>query len=371
MTDTNQKPSVLIVDDNPKNLQVLGSLLTQNGYSAVAAQGGEQALEYIKKKEPEIILLDIMMPGMDGIEVCKRLKDDEDTREIPILFITALTEVNDKIKAFAAGGADYLTKPFVKEEVLARIEVHLKNARYLKQLTETNQHLKDLNKLKDDFLGMATHDIRSPLSGVNGVIDLILTGELGEINDQQREFLELILKSGKQIMNLVNDLLDISVIESGNLKLTFENCRIRSIIEDRIRLHQFTVKKKEIMIISDLKDNPELTLDPERFGQVLDNLLSNAAKFSPEKSKIFVSLEADKTDVIIKIRDEGPGISKEDQEKLFGMYRKLSARPTSGEKSSGLGLAIARKIIDGHQGDIYVESSLGKGATFVIVLPLK
>ncbi len=370
MEDPENKPVVLIVDDNPKNLQVLGNLLTQNNCRVIAAQSGQQALDYLNSQLPEIILLDVMMPGMNGFEVCDRLKNQETTKGIPVLFITALDGVKDKIRAFKAGGVDYITKPFVSEEVLARVNVHLQNGRLLSSLKISNDYQKDLNELKNRFLGIAAHDIRSPLAGAMGIVQLLLIEELGKINSDQREVLELVKSSGNQILNLISDLLDVSVIESGNLKLNFSETSLTTMIRDKVRLHQFAVKQKNIRITTELSDAPNVTIDPERFGQVLDNLLSNAAKFSPENSHILVKLEMDDNNILTSVVDSGPGISDEDREQLFGLYRRLTAKPTAGEKSSGLGLAISKKIMDAHQGDIIVTSPPGEGATFTIVLPL-
>jgi signal transduction histidine kinase len=369
MQDFEHKPVVMIVDDNPKNLQILGSLLSQNNYLVIAAQNGQQALEYFDKQHPEIILLDIMMPDMDGFEVCRRLKSKDETKNIPILFITALNDIKDKIKAYAAGGADYITKPFVSEEVLARVNVHLQNSRLLTSLKKGNTDLQELNELKDRFVGIAAHDIRSPLSGAMGIVQLLLDEELGKLNTDQKSVLELVRTAGKQILNLIGDLLDVSIIESGNLKLNFSDTSILEIIQNKVRLHQFAVNTKNIRIKTRLTDIPNIKLDPERFGQVLDNLLSNAAKFSPEDTEILVTLEKNQEHIKVSVTDSGPGISEKDQEKLFGMYRKLTAKPTGGEKSTGLGLAISKKIVDGHQGEITVSSTPGKGAKFTIILP--
>lgn len=365
-----EKPVILIVDDNPGNLQLLGSLLSLNHFDVVAAIDGVQALEFVEKTTPDIILLDMIMPNLSGLDVCKRLKSNPSLSEIPVIFITALNEVEDKINAFAAGGADFITKPIVEEEVIARIRVHLENSRLLKQLKETNEYLKDINALKDKFLGIAAHDIRSPLAGISGLLETIIEGGIGEINPQQREMLTLAFNSSKQVFNIVGDLLDISVIESGNLSLNYEPASLTQIVEERVRFHQYSIKKKNIAIQTHLKETPPILIDKGRIEQVLDNLLSNAAKFSPENSEIHVSVTLTEKTIEFGVQDKGPGLSQHDQEKLFGIFRKLSAKPTSGEKSSGLGLAICKKIIDAHKGTIQVTSSPGDGATFTVSLPV-
>lgn len=367
--DSSERGLVLIVDDDPRNLQVLGSVLVKNGYKTAAAKSGAQALDYLQKKKPDAILLDVMMPEMDGFEVCKRLKADPALEEIPVLFITALAETSDKLKAFTSGGVDYITKPFVEEEVLARIRVHLENSRLLKEMTEANQALSDLNQLKNKFLGIAAHDLRNPLTSIIGFSDMFLEGDMGSLDKDQERVIRLVASAGSQMLQLVNDLLDVSVIESGNLKLKPLKGDFKALIEERISIANVSAGRKNIRIDSTLTDVSDLLFDSTRMAQVIDNLISNAVKFSDEGSLVQISLKQLNHQVEFSVKDQGPGLSEEDQKMLFGEFQKLSSKPTAGEKSTGLGLAITKKIIEAHQGQISVESKSGEGATFTVLLP--
>ena len=368
--DSNERNVILIVDDDPKNLQVLGSVLVKNGYKASAAQSGAQALDYVRKKVPDLILLDVMMPNMNGFDVCKRLKADPVLKEVPVLFITALTETSDKLKAFSSGGADYITKPFIEEEVLARIQYQLENRRLITEIKSANRALQDLDQLKNKFLGIAAHDLRNPLTSIIGFSDMFLEGDVGELDDDQKRIVGIIASASSQMLNLVNDLLDVSVIKSGNLKLQLMNGDLKLLVEERISIAKVAADKKRIELLSSLDDVPELLFDRNRMSQVIDNLISNAVKFSNEKTQIQLRLCQRDEELEFQVQDQGPGLSQEDQERLFGEFQKLSSKPTAGEKSTGLGLAITKKIVDAHHGRISVQSTEGEGATFTVSLSL-
>jgi two-component system, sensor histidine kinase and response regulator len=370
MVDSDERNVILIVDDDPRNLQVLGSVLVKNGYKTSAAQSGAQALDYVRKKVPDLILLDVMMPEMDGFDVCKRLKADPVLNEVPVLFITALTETSDKLKAFTSGGADYITKPFIEEEVLARIQYQLENRRLISEIKSANRTLQDLDQLKNKFLGIAAHDLRNPLTSIIGFSDMFLEGDIGSLDDDQKRIVGIIASASSQMLNLVNDLLDVSVIESGNLKLQLMNGDFKSLVEERISIAKVAADKKRIELLSSLDDVPELLFDSNRMTQVIDNLISNAVKFSNEKTQIQLRLCQRDGELEFQVQDQGPGLSQEDQDRLFGEFQKLSSKPTAGEKSTGLGLAITKKIVDAHHGRISVESNEGEGATFTVSLSL-
>jgi two-component system sensor histidine kinase/response regulator len=370
MAAASKKVPILIVDDDPNNQQVLGSLLVKNGYQVTAAQSGQQALDFVQKKIPAAILLDVMMPKMDGFEVCRQLKANEASREIPVLFITALSDMNDKLKAFTEGGADYITKPFIEEEVLARLKVHLENRKLLTNMMEANQNLADLNQLKNKFLGIAAHDLRNPLTSIIGFSDMLITGDFGEMDDEPLSIIKVIESAGTNMLSLVNDLLDVSIIELGKLTLKLEMGSLKKLIEDRIAIGKVAADKKQIALISSLEDIPNFKFDPNRMAQVVDNLLSNAIKFSSSGTEIKINLLQADNQIILMIQDQGQGISEKDQSLIFGEFQKLSSKPTAGEKSTGLGMAITKKFIDAHLGKIHVDSKLGEGATFTVNMPL-
>ena len=369
-TSSNDKPKILLVDDTPTNLNILEEIL-EEAYLISVAQSGTQALSVTEKSIPDLILLDVNMPGIDGFETCRKLKSQESTRHIPVIFITARVEPEDLIQGFNEGGVDYITKPFNHSEVRARVKTHLKIQQLIRQLETQNDQLKDLNELKNSFLGMASHDMRNYLSAIRGYSQ-ILQEDGKELPEETKEqFLDFIYKSSENMLKMVNDLLDVSVIESGKLQLDLQSESFKDLINHHIMINQFFADKKNISIQSDLHEIPNCLIDANKLGQVIDNLISNAIKFSESGTTILISLKAEEEKLVFSVKDQGPGISDEDQAKLFQHFQKLSARPTAGESSSGLGLAISKKMIQAHEGQLSVSSQLGSGTTFWFEIPHK
>jgi len=229
---------------------------------------------------------------------------------------------------------------------------------------KAERELRELNELKNKFLGIAAHDLRSPLTSILGFSDILIDEEAGPLTENQKEFLEIINKTGKEMLTLINDLLDVSAIESGKLELSLKPASLKEILKDRIRIYRIVAESKEITLNESLSEIPEVLIDSNRIVQVIDNLISNAVKFSPSGSNIYITLGQKDNMIKVSVKDEGPGISEEDQTKLFGEFQKLSAQPTGGEKSTGLGLSIVKKIIQSHNGTIEVKSKVSQGTTF-------
>jgi signal transduction histidine kinase len=236
------------------------------------------------------------------------------------------------------------------------------------EINQKNIELNELNEIKNKFLGMAAHDLRSPLTSVLGLTDLILELELDE--KQKKDYIVSINQVGKQMLNLINDLLDVSVIESGKFEMVLRPGSLKEVIEQRVELIRLIAQNKKIQIKTDLQDVPEIAFDQERISQVLDNLLGNAIKFSQSETTISVSLKENGDNLSFYIGDQGPGIPKKELKKVFAPFEKLSNSPTGGEKSTGLGMAIVKKFIDGHKGEISAKSEMGKGTEFKVSLPI-
>jgi signal transduction histidine kinase len=372
MDDTSpiDKPKILVVDDTPTNLSILEEILEED-YLISIAQSGNQALSIIEKLMPDLVLLDVNMPGIDGFETCRKLKSQKETLNLPVIFITARAEPEDVIQGFKEGGVDYITKPFNHSEVLARVQTHLKVQQLIRQLGKKNDQLKELNELKNKFLGMASHDMRNCLGVIKGYSQ-ILNEDKAELPEKTKDqFLNIIYKGSENLLNMVNELLDVSVIESGKLQLNLQPESFKDLINHHITINKFFADKKNIRIQSDLPDVPQCRIDANKIGQVIDNLISNAIKFSEPGTTICISLKEQNGKLIFSVKDEGPGISEADQAKLFQHFQKLSARPTAGESSSGLGLAISKKMIQAHGGCLNVTSQLGSGTTFSFEILLK
>jgi signal transduction histidine kinase len=364
-----EKPKILVVDDTPSNLSVLEEIL-EGSYSISIAQSGTQALNLTEKFQPDLILLDVNMPGIDGFETCRKLKSQESTRSIPVIFITARTEPEDVVQGFEEGGVDYITKPFNYLEVVARVQTHIKLQLLIRQLESSNEQLEELNQLKNKFLGMASHDMRNSLSAIKGYSQ-ILKEDIDQLPGATKDrFLNFIFESSDNMFKMVNALLDVSVIESGTLKLDLQPGSLKDLANQHITINRFYADQKNISLQSDLPDVPDCHMDSNKIGQVMDNLISNAIKFSESGKNIFIALKEQEGKLVFSVKDEGPGISEADQAKLFQHFQRLSARPTAGESSSGLGLAISKKMIEAHQGCLSVTSQLGSGATFWFEIPL-
>jgi len=240
---------------------------------------------------------------------------------------------------------------------------------HIEMAAEAEQRLKELNELKDQHLGIAAHDLRNPLSSIRGMSQMLVEMELDE--NTQTSFLQSIYRVSDQMLTLVDNLLDVAVIESGrfDLKITEEN--ISSLVGERIELMAKNAERKEIRLIADLQKVTDSLFDADRMRQVVDNLLSNAIKFSPSGSVVNVACGQAGRILDITVTDQGPGIPSEDLDRLFDSFEKLSAQPTGGEKSTGLGLSIVKSIVDAHGGEIEVDSEVGRGTTFIVHLPVE
>jgi signal transduction histidine kinase len=355
---------ILVVDDDRVNLRIVGGILRHEGYVISEAVSGEQALEVYAEFRPNLVLLDVMMPGIDGFETCRILRKTYGDTGAPVIFVTAKSEAEDIVMGFDAGGVDYLTKPFRPKEVLARIRTHLSNQLLVEQLSKANA-------AKDRFLGMCAHDLRNPLSSIRGLAELMNENAIGILTAEQREIVHTIYGASQSMLQLVNELLDVATIEAGHLKLAKEPTKVADIVERSVHLSNIEAAKKNtrIEMVNGTKD-PLVDVDRNKIRQVVDNLINNAVKYSPRGSLITVEVRAEEATAGFAVKDNGPGIPDDERHKLFKDYGRLTAQPTDGEKSTGLGLAICRKIVEAHGGTISVENIPGRGCEFVVRLPL-
>jgi len=364
---------VLVVDDIPKNLQVVGTMLRNEGYEVMPATNGADALEGVRVQVPDLILLDLMMPEMDGLEVCRRFKADPAVRSIPIIFLTASNEMEHLVQGFEAGAVDYITKPFNAPELLARVRTHL-------ELRHARERLKEMNDEKNEFMGIAAHDLRNPLSAIKGYSEMVvedaqtLAPAVGpdllhcatELESTGRRIAETAARMAEMLQNL----LDANRIERGEMQLNLAPTDLAPALNAVIETQRPHASAKQQTI--HLEGESILVvalLDPSITVQVLENLVSNAVKYSPPGKNIFVRLKQQPSVARMEVQDEGPGLSAEDQKKLFGKFARLSAKPTGGEHSTGLGLSIVKKMVEAMNGKVWCESELGRGATFIVEFP--
>lgn len=360
-------PVILIVDDQPRNLQVIGNLLAEKHYCLAFAQNGTQALEAARQMPPDLILLDVMMPDINGYEVCRRLKEDPATEAIPVIFLTAKVDSEDVLEGLRAGAVDYLAKPFCSEELLTRVGTHL-------QLRQLTKELKIANELKSELMSIAAHDLKNPLAAIRGLTEILLGSdgddpEFPLTEEERRNLLKDIYQCSENTLGIIKELLNTETIESGIVRLAIEQGDLGQIIAETIELNQPQARLKNIRLHNAIPMNTLAAIDIPRMREVFDNLLSNAIKYSLPGKEVFLELETHKDAYRVNVRDQGPGLTEDDKQKVFGKFQKLSARPTGGEHSTGLGLAIVKNFMELHGGSVGVESTHGQGATFYVDIP--
>lgn len=363
---------VLIADDDRLNIRILGGILRGEGFVLGEASSGEQAIEVYATFQPDLVLLDVTMPGIDGFETCRRLRAQYGEKCAPVVFITARSDSNDVVEGLGAGAVDYLPKPFKPKEVLARIRSHLQNRILSEQQKLLVEQLRQANQAKNKFLGMAAHDLRNPLASIRGIAEFLREGAVGPLNADQLDLVETIHGASTSMLDMVNELLDVATIESGELKLHRSNHDLAELVAKAVAMINREAAKKGTHIVFEPPPSPViLQIDPAKMKQVIDNLLTNGVKYSPPGSTITISVSRDQAagTCSLAVRDQGPGIPDNERDKLFKDFSRLSSQPTGGEKSTGLGLAICRKIVDAHHGSIGAENLPTGGCEFRVILP--
>ncbi len=358
---------LLVADDELSTRIFLKRSAAKWGYEVVEATNGLEAMELLRgENPPRIAVLDWMMPGLDGVEICARLQEKPNKQMTYTILLTCKSEKEDVMYALDQGAHDFLSKPVHVGELRSRIAVG-------KRLIDANDRLLELDLLKDRFMGIAAHDLRNPLGYILATSEMLMDRRFVEVRENQDEYLRTMGETAERMLTLVNDLLDVSVIRSGYLKVDKQPGSITVALLESIQLQQHAAASKNMRIIRKFAMVPEFSFDASRIGQVVDNLLSNAIKFSSPGSEITISVaeEKEKNQVLVTVDDQGPGLTKEDRNHLFGEFQRLSARPTGDEKSIGLGLTIARKIVEVHGGTIFADSPASGGSRFGFTLPLQ
>lgn len=351
------KSKILVVDDVPKNIQLVANFLTKAGYQINFAVDGNSALEHASKEEFDLILLDVMMPGIDGFQVCKELKANKLTKDVPIIFLTAKTDDVSIAKGFESGGVDYITKPFNPTELLARVRTHL-------SLRHRELELRSLNNTKDTFLSIIGHDLKTPLANIISLGDIITTNNDITV-DERNELIMDLVESGRQGVWLLDNLLSWTRIQTGSITNVPEELELRRIIDQNIEFVSQNAQHKGIEIMCACKEGMKIFADLNIVHTIFRNLLSNGIKFTHQGGKIEITAKNTSTDEIcVEVKDTGTGIKKEKLDMLFSSSGIGSTAGTSNEKGSGLGLVLVKNLIDLIQARVGVESQEKVGTKF-------
>ena len=352
----NTVKTIVVVDDTPENLRLLAEMLEGQGYRVRLARSGEHALSSVRKQPPDLILLDILMPEMDGFEVCRALKADDKLRDIPVIFVSALDEVFDKVTAFAVGGVDYIQKPFQIEEVLARVRTHL-------SLREMQQQLVAQNLELEAFAHTVAHDLKSPLANIIGSLDL-LSMDAGDLDETSRKILSVSLAAADKMHNIVDELLLLASVRNEGVQVTPVD--MRGVIEQALeRLTPMLDSYGADVTI--LESGPEVLGYAPWLEEVWVNYLSNGIKYGgqPPRLELGAAVQADGM-IRFWVKDNGKGVALEDQGKLFTEFARLDTLRAQGH---GLGLSIVRRIVAKLGGQVGVESTGSQGSLFYFTLP--
>jgi len=353
---------ILVVDDQASNVQMVGLILGRLGYEIIPASEGETALKRVAALLPDLILLDLLMPGMSGRDVCLEIKKNPDWADIPVIFLSAADDKDLIVSALDAGGVDYITKPFNQAELVSRVRTQL-------ALKAARDRLKELAEDKDELLGILAHDLKNHLGGLNMSTKLLLERIRSAHDEKVQRLAENAFYTSGQLLSFVKDFLANAAAEH-KFEPQLTTVDAVAVATTTVRLFEDRLRRKQLELQTDLPGGEVIALaDAHAMDQIFSNLLSNAVKFSPPGKKVFVAVRGNGRYVECSIRDEGPGFTETDKGRMFRRYGRLSARPTGGETSTGLGLSIVRKLVLAMNGELTCESNAGQGAAFTFRLP--
>lgn len=358
--------TVLIVDDVPTNVMLVQAILKKEGYTLLTCDSGAKALRIAHDKHPNLILLDIMMPEMDGYEVLQHLKSAPDTNDIPVIIMSALSDMQSIVKGYQLGATEYVTKPFQREELVKRVAHRYE----LFSIKRIKQELENTIESRDTLYSVIAHDLRSPLGSLKMMNNAILMMvDKNQVSPEVFEMLQMMNKTSEEIFLLLDNLLKWAKNRLKKQNIYKQDADINSLVSSTAEMYIPMAAQKGISIrLLDVEKELVGSVDIDMIKTVIRNLISNAIKFSFEGGTIDVSTSIEGNNVIVSVKDSGKGIKKEDQEKLLKANTHFTSYGTSNEKGSGLGLMLCKDFVELHDGKLWFESEEGKGSTFLFSL---
>ena len=366
-----EKPYILAIDDEQLNLELLRFILERNEFCFKGVNNDERFFDLLDEQLPDLILMDVIMPKIEGFELCEKLKSFPQYKDIPVIFLTGKVSIKDKVKGFEVGGVDYVTKPFNEQELIARIETHIELRRARNQIEQQAENLRQSNALKDRMFSIIGHDLRSPLSAAKLKMDFIARGI---IDPKADEFVDgtvfELLKTMDEALNLLQNLLGWAKSESDQIQVIPENLDLNDIVEQTFRLLKLGSEHKKITLVNNVPQETYVHSDLNTTKTVLRNLLSNAIKFTPVEGEIKVNSIFEKDRTIVEVQDNGQGIPPEDIGKILNPNEHFSKLGTEKEPGTGLGLVLCQNFVNKNGGTLKIKSAVGEGSTFYFDLPI-
>lgn len=361
---------ILVVDDVESNVMLLRALLKTEHYNVISADGGEQALETIASEHPDLILLDIMMPGLSGFDVSQRLKSSAEYCDIPIIFLTALNGYDDIVRGFQLGGNDFITKPFNKNELKVRIKHQISLLAAKRLIIKQTEELRSIIMGRDKLYSVIAHDLRGPLGSIKMILNLMLCSVDGKaIGQDMLDMLRMANQTTEDVFTLLDNLLKWTKSQIGRLNVAYQTLDIADILSDGIEIFATTAELKGIKFVFEPK-TCSVCVDNDMVKTVVRNLLSNAIKFSNKGDSIFINIDDSDADfVTVSIQDTGCGIKAENQSKLLVIDTHFSTFGTNNEEGSGLGLLLCADFVEKNGGRLWFDSVEDEGSTFSFTLP--